>query len=47
MKAPENLKPEGLLLAINPVPNDLSGQHRFTEQEARDIIARIERYYHR
>jgi len=41
----ENLKPEGLFLDINPMPNDISGTFHFEEEEARDIVAKIERYY--
>ena len=43
----EELKPEGLLLDINLIPNDLTYSKVFTEQEARAIIKKIENSYQR
>jgi hypothetical protein len=40
-----NLRPEGLILNMEKIPNDLSIKNFFTEAEARDILSFVERAY--
>jgi hypothetical protein len=43
----EQLKPEGLIIDVLPIPNDISGTIKFTEQEAKDILKKIDNSYKR
>jgi hypothetical protein len=43
----EQLRPEGLLLSIVPVVDDITGNHFFTEEQAKDIIKRIDSFRRR